>query len=137
MTTADTKCANCYRDFADHDYVKNSIDKYKCPFPTQESTYGYYTGGDPRQFHPDGQDCTEQELRNHRKACELWNEAEAKGETPTPEKCPSGWIYDDNGKTLAHVLRAPYGIGVQTYETETYFEPLEHNYEIDCRDYPH
>lgn len=77
-----------------------------------EVTYGFFSGGDPRKFRPDAESCMELELEAHRKACALWDEAEARGETPTPEACPSGWIVL-NG-TQVHVLRAPYGIG--TYE---------------------
>jgi hypothetical protein len=79
--------------------------------PREEPVYGHYTGGDPRTFHPDGECCTETEIENHKAACKLWDEAEARGETPTPEACPSGW----NADHTVHVLRAPYGIGVQTY----------------------
>lgn len=81
--------------------------------PYDKPVYGHFTGGDPRDFHPDGECCTEAEMDNHRKACALWNEMEAKGETPTPEACPSGW----NEERTVHVLRAPYGIGVQNYKT--------------------
>ncbi len=80
--------------------------------------YGFFCGGDPRKFHPDYECCSEREIENHRKACELWNEAEARGETPEPEKCPSGWIYDEQGKAVMHVLRAPYGIGSYSYDDE-------------------
>jgi len=29
MVEAYDKCKHCFRDFADHNYVKDSIDKYK------------------------------------------------------------------------------------------------------------
>ena len=108
---ADVQCENCGQDFADHDYVKDSIDKYLCPQPHTEPCYGFFAGGDPREFHLDVTDCSEKQRANHRKACELWDEAEARGETPEPEKCPSGFEYDENGRCVGHVLRAPYGIG--------------------------
>lgn len=78
--------------------------------------YGFFCGGDPRKFWPDSEGCSESEFANHKAACSLWNEAEARGETPEPEKCPSGFIFGDDGKCLGHVLRAPYGIGM--YECE-------------------
>ena len=121
---ADDKCANCFRDFADHEYEKDSINEYRCPVPHQESSYGYFHGGDPRKFHPDHEDCSEQEIASHKAACALWDEAEARGETPTPEKCPSGWIRNDKGEAIAHVLRSPYGIGCYTFEFDQYWEPL-------------
>ena len=120
-----TPCSCCGCEYAEHNYVPDSITTYVCPHPHVESTYGAFHGGDPRDFHPDGECCTEEERENHRKACELWNECEASGKTPDPEECPSGWIYDDTGKAIAHVLRSPYGIGVSTIEFEQYFEPQE------------
>jgi len=123
--SADTPCVNCGRDFADHTYVKDSLSTYVCPVKQSESCYGFYTGGDPRKFFPDQEDCTPTEIENHRTACRLWDEAEARGETPEPDKCPSGFVFDDDGKCVGHVLRAPYGIGMQLYEFETEFEALE------------
>lgn len=38
-----------------------------------ECVYGFFTGGDPRNFFPDAESCLEDELENHRKACELWD----------------------------------------------------------------
>ena len=83
-----------------------------------ETGYGFFCGGDPRRFWPDGESCSAKEMENHAAACKLWNEAEARGETPTPEACPSGWVYDADGKPLFHVLRAPYGIGTYEYDVE-------------------
>lgn len=83
-----------------------------------EYIYGFFSGGDPRKFCPDGESCSEKEIANHSAACKLWDEAEARGETPTPEACPSGWVYNAEGKPLFHILRAPYGIGTYEYEVE-------------------
>ena len=83
-----------------------------------ESGYGFFCGGDPRRFYPDAESCSEKELANHAAACKLWTEAEARGEKPTPEACPSGWVYDAEGKPFMHVLRAPYGIGGYDYDVE-------------------
>lgn len=122
--TDTTRCQHCGDEFANHSYVTDSIDQYRCPRPIVESGHGYFCGGDPRKFFP-GEGTTEKEFENHRRACELWNEAEARGETPEPEKCPSGWVYDESGKAIAHVLRAPYGIGGYTIEMESFFESVE------------
>lgn len=116
-------CANCYHEFAYHNYIADSINVYQCPVPHQESGYGGFKGGDPRTFCPDHECCTEKEMDDYRKACELWNEAERKGETPTPEKCPSGWIRDEQGKIIAHVLASPYGIGIYAFEFDQFWEP--------------
>lgn len=83
-----------------------------------EYGYGFFCGGDPRKFHPDGDCCTEKEMANHAAACKLWDEAEARGETPTPEACPSDLAYDAAGKHWMHILSAPYGIGTYEYEVE-------------------
>jgi hypothetical protein len=114
-----TRCTNCGREFSDHDYVKDSIDKYKCPAPMQsEPYYGYFVGGDPRTFHPDGEMCSEEEFANWKKACDEANRIEASRDLP----CPSGWVTDDSGRAVAHILRAPFGIGSGWYEFETFFE---------------
>jgi len=78
--------------------------------------YGYFHGGDPRKFFPDGESCSEDEIKNHAAACALWDEAEKRGETPTPEECPSGWLTDAKGNRIMHILRAPYGIGAYEYD---------------------
>lgn len=83
-----------------------------------EYGYGYFTGGDPRKFYPDLDACSIEEINNHKAACQLWDEAESRGETPTPEDCPSGWLVDNNGKKIMHVLCAPYGIGGYEIEIE-------------------
>ena len=126
---ATDRCANCGDEFGNHNYVDGSLTQYRCPRLRQESLYGFFLGGDPRDFYPDNEACSEREMKNHAAACKLWNEAEAAGFKPTPEACPSGWIYDDNGKAIAHVLRAPYGIGTSTWEEESFFEKREADYE--------
>lgn len=39
-------------------------------------TYGYFPGGDPRDFCPDPECCTPEELERHRLACEQWERGE-------------------------------------------------------------
>jgi hypothetical protein len=136
IVKATDKCRNCGDEFANHNYVPESLTVYKCRWPHVEHGYGFFCGGDPRKFYPDGEDCTAEELSNHRKARLLWDEAEARGEIPTPEACPSGWVYDESGKPIAHVLRTPYGIGGYSFEYEQYWEPSEPSeYEPDEEDY--
>lgn len=83
-----------------------------------ETIYGFYHGGDPRKFHPDHECCSPEEIDRHRRSCALWDEAESRGEIPTPEKCESGWIYDADGKPVMHVLKSSYGIGTYEYESD-------------------
>ncbi len=117
---ADDKCNNCYRDFADHNYVAGSIDQYTCPVKQQESVYGYFCGGDPRSFYPDYESCTPEEIANHKAACETAEQLATARDLP----CPSGWERLADG-TAIHVTRSPFGIGVSTFEEEAFFEPLE------------
>ena len=35
--------------------------------------YGGFPGGDPRDFEPDEDCCTNEEIENHRKACQDWD----------------------------------------------------------------
>lgn len=120
MEIKDTdRCANCYKEFADHNYVPDSIDQYKCPVPVTHSGYGFFSGGDPRNFFPDHESCSPEEIANHKRACEA---AEKHGLTDL--ECPSFFFKDDNGN-VGHVLKAPFGIGSYTIEMESYFEPLE------------
>lgn len=124
---ATDQCKNCGDDFANHEYIKDSITQYKCPTQGQDGGYGFFCGGDPRKFSPDHESCSPTEIENHKRACQFWDDAESRGETPEPEKCPSGWIYDDAGKAIAHVLRSPYGIGMYSMEYDQFYEPREHD----------
>lgn len=89
-----------------------------------DTTYGYYPGGDPRDFVPDEECCTPEELARHREACEAW----ARGETPDPggphvpldqptSVEPSAAVVGPGGrgwKTVAH-----YGLGTYTIQDDT------------------
>jgi len=119
--TAETTCGHCWAKFADHVYDEPGK-AYKCPTPRVEHGYGFYAGGDPRDFSPDWESCSPEEIANHKAACASWDQAAARGETPEPEKCPSGWVYDEAGKPIMHVLRAPYGIGCYSHEFDQFFE---------------
>lgn len=44
-----------------------------------EMGYGFFCGGDPRKFYPDCESCSEKEIENHKAACKLWDEADARG----------------------------------------------------------
>lgn len=115
-----TRCANCYREFADHNYLLDSMDKYQCPTPQHETGYGYFPGGDPRDFHPDHECCTPEEIAAHREACEAWDKGD-KPETPPGSR----YLYDDEGKVVAHVCGGKFGIGIYQLEIESWFEPLD------------
>lgn len=112
------RCYWCHREFADHNYVKDSIDQYECPVPYEESYYGYFVGGDPRDFHPDHESCTPEEIANHKSACEEANRLAAARGLP----CPSGWMRVPGGG-VAHVTRSPFGIGTGVMKSATCWEP--------------
>lgn len=71
------------------------------------------------QTPPAREDCTPEELANHKRACEA---AEKHGLSDL--ECPSFFFKDEKGN-VGHVLKAPFGIGVQVYEEETFFEELD------------
>lgn len=87
------------------------------------STYGFYSGGDPRRFHPSEEECSPEEIANHKAACEAW----ARGERPDIRKAcepnREAVTYTDRGtgKTetiepgTALALYAPFGIGIQDW----------------------
>lgn len=118
--TDTTICKNCWREFADHNYVPNSLDVYECPNPQQETCYGFFHGGDPRKFHPDYEECSHLEILRWKEACKQADELESKRNLP----CPSGWERDKDGSPM-HVLRSPFGIGTYTVEYASTFAPLE------------
>lgn len=108
-------CKNCGQDFSEH---HDAEDGWLCPYEYQmDSVYGSFCGGDPRNFSPDYECSTPQELENHRKACE---EAEIAANPNLP--CPSGWERLPDG-TICHVLRCPFGLGVTTFPP-TYYETI-------------
>lgn len=130
MDVKDTdRCCNCYKEFADHNYLMDSIDKYMCPVPVTKTGYGYFCGGDPRKFHPDHECCTPEEIAAHKAACEAWNRGEKVGPAMR-----SHWITDGEGKVIAHCSGSSYGIGTYQLEIESWFEPLDEDCGIGFED---
>lgn len=67
----------------------------------REPIYGFFPGGDPREFSPDHEVCTEAEIALHKEHCAAWDRGER---TDVPV---SGWT-DEN----THVTRSAYGLGI-------------------------
>ena len=67
--------------------------------------YGYHRPENPHNFHPDPESCSDEEVANHKAACEAWDRGDYKREPG------SEFFYDEQGKLLMHILRAPWGIG--------------------------
>ena len=77
---ATDRCNNCHVEFADHNYDE-SRDLYVCPHPHQHVGYGGFKGGDPRDFTPDRECCSDEEIELWRACVQKWNEADANGIT--------------------------------------------------------
>ena len=74
--------------------------------------YGFYNGGDPRNFSPDGEN-TPEEIAAHKEACAKWTEAENAAKPSPDAPCPSGWITPN-----IHVTCAPFGPGVYSFPSD-------------------
>ena len=83
----------------------------------EDCQYGFFPGGDPRKFTPDGEDCTDAERAAHKEACRIWDEAEAAGRSMNPAEPSGSWLASDDGKTVMHILKANFGIGTYSYST--------------------
>jgi len=64
------------------------------------SGYGFYRPANPHDFHPDHESCTDEEVANHKAACEAFDRGEYK-----PDR-GDGWVSEN-----MHILTAPWGIG--------------------------
>jgi len=71
------------------------------------SGYGFYRTKNPHDFSPDPESCTADEFANHKAACDLWD----RGEYDSSKEKGSEWLRSEDGKLVAHILRAPWGIG--------------------------
>jgi hypothetical protein len=103
-------CKNCGEPFELH--MQDGEPLYMCPYEHQmQPTYGFFHGGDPREFHPDYESCTEHEIA-------AWKQARAEAEANESKRslpCESGWIAPG-----VHVLKSSFGIGIVTYPPTCY-----------------
>jgi len=67
--------------------------------------YGFYRPENPHNFFPDMDSCSEEEVANHKAACEAWD----RGDYKAPEQ--GGWVHNERGDAVMHILTAPWGIG--------------------------
>lgn len=78
--------------------------------------YGYFPGGDPRNFFPDPECSTDKEREDHKAACDAWD-AQQKSEPESPAGEWTGNI---------HLLHGKYGLGSYSIPPEAkYAEALE------------
>ena len=91
--------------------------------------YGFFPGGDPRDFHPDPESSTDAERAQHKADCEAW----ARGERPNVNDNAPHWVGDD-----VHVVPAGYGLGSYSFDDDDDFddEPNDddhgHNASCEC-----
>lgn len=82
--------------------------------------YGFFPGGDPRDFTPDSECCTAEEKAAWKEACEQWN----RGEKVVCEGSHR-WLVDREGNVIGTATVSGFGIGIYTYDEEEYFETTE------------
>jgi hypothetical protein len=114
------RCKNCGQPFEEHH--AESEPPYHCPYEYQmQPSYGFFNGGDPREFHPDYESSSPEEIANHRRACEEAERLESMRGLP----CPSGYeqVEHEGKACVAHVLRAPFGMGITTFPPTCYEQP--------------
>lgn len=83
----------------------------QCERETTGITYGFGRPENPNDFTPDG-DSSAEELEAHHLACEAWNRGEREGPATEPH---SFTARDPDGKLVAHVTTAPWGMGSYPY----------------------
>lgn len=86
-----------------------------------EPTYGYYPGGDPRDFSPDPECCTPEELAAHKEACEAWE----RGERPQHEAHHHTAHSVGENKVMVVSHAGAFGIGVYSMRDEEAEDVLE------------
>jgi hypothetical protein len=74
----------------------------------EESGYGFFCGGDPRDFCPDGECSTDAEREKHKADCAAWD----RGENPNVN------ANAPHSTESAHVVPSGYGLGMYTVEYE-------------------
>jgi regulator of replication initiation timing len=87
------------------------------PYMESESVingYGYYRPGNPHNFHPDHEMCSESEIANHKAACTAYDAGNY------CDDYDDGWLSPN-----LHVTKAPWGIG-------SYNEPIP-ELEAQCK----
>lgn len=116
-------CINCDKELTNHLDTFGEVGKelcLKCFLETEaidgdaeisdiEWCYGFFPGGDPRDFSPDYEMCTVQEVDDWKKDCAEW---EAGSGQPCP---PAGYWNADH---TMHILAPRYGMGVYKVRDE-------------------
>ena len=83
----------------------------RCASP--DVTYGYFGGGDPRDFCPDGEVCTPEELAAHKAACAAWD----RGERPECERHRHE-VVERGETTIVASFAGAFGLGTYSVRDE-------------------
>lgn len=108
----ETPC--CIKEISDLQQVKELLEAI---LPTVEkfaieTRYGNPVCDDPRDFSPDPECCTPEEIARWKEACERAERGE-KVEVPQHQ-----WFSDKDGMICCHVNSNPWGIGIYIYRDE-------------------
>lgn len=77
----------------------------------EQTSYGYFPGGNPHDFTPDHESCTEDEMARYKRACELFDEGKVNGADGQHH-----WpIVDSKGEVIGHTTAGIFGVGVYSY----------------------
>ena len=76
-----------------------------------QRVYGFFQGGDPRDFSPDAEASSEAERAAHKAACGAFT-----ADKPLPGCCEH--VKDDKGKMVMILTKAPFGLGINNYQDE-------------------
>jgi len=74
--------------------------------------YGYFLGGNPNNFFPDAEMCSEKEIESHRRACELYNSGSVQdvaGNNHSP-------VVNAGGDVIGWSTHPTFGIGSYSIE---------------------
>lgn len=77
-------------------------------------TYGYFPGGDPRDFDPDPECCTEEEMARHKAACEEWE----RGERTEHERHHHKAMTLTDGREVIASYPGAFGLGTYSIRDE-------------------
>lgn len=78
---------------------------------TKQIGYGFFPGGDPREFTPDEECSTPEEQAKWKADCEAYGKGEI-GKQPSTGR----GTHDEQGRLTSHLLVGGYGLGTYTYE---------------------
>lgn len=84
----------------------------------QSSGYGYFPGGDPRDFTCDPESCSDEEMQSHREACAAWEDGLC---VDVGGACHwyAGYATDVASRIVIKITKPTYGVGVYITRDES------------------